>query len=174
MTLSLVDFFCGAGGSSTGAIQVPGIELVAAANETGLALSPPFIAELRGGGSTARPVADPLATVTASGRHHGLVTRHYSTREGESCAHLTTPAERPVGTVKTSGGMSVMTGETLDLDDVRFRMLEPREYSRAMDFPDGYHMAGNRREQVRLAGNAVTPPAARDIVSVVAESLGVA
>jgi DNA (cytosine-5)-methyltransferase 1 len=32
-----------------------------------------FIAELRGGGSTARPVSDPLATVCASGNHHGLV-----------------------------------------------------------------------------------------------------
>lgn len=44
-----------------------------ARNETGLAL-PPFIAELRGGHSDARPVADALATVTASGNHHGLVT----------------------------------------------------------------------------------------------------
>lgn len=32
---------------------------------------------------------------------------------------------------------------------------------------------GNRREQVRMAGNAVTPPAARDLVGVVAESLAV-
>ncbi len=31
----------------------------------------------------------------------------------------------------------------------------------------------SRREQVRQAGNAVTPPAARDLVGVVAESLGV-
>jgi DNA (cytosine-5)-methyltransferase 1 len=33
----------------------------------------PFIAELRGGGSEARSVTDPLATVCASGTHHGLV-----------------------------------------------------------------------------------------------------
>lgn len=38
-----------------------------------LALVNPFIAELRGGGSGARSAADPLATVTASGNHHGLV-----------------------------------------------------------------------------------------------------
>lgn len=36
----------------------------------GLAV-PPFIAELRGG-STVRPVTDPLATVATSGGHHGL------------------------------------------------------------------------------------------------------
>lgn len=34
----------------------------------------PFIAELRGGGSTTRPITDPLATVTAGGAHHMLVT----------------------------------------------------------------------------------------------------
>ena len=34
---------------------------------------PPLIAELRGGGSTARPVTDPLATVEAGGNHHALV-----------------------------------------------------------------------------------------------------
>jgi DNA (cytosine-5)-methyltransferase 1 len=32
-----------------------------------------FVAELRGGGSTARSVRDPLATVTANGNHHMLV-----------------------------------------------------------------------------------------------------
>lgn len=40
-------------------------------NETGLLT--PFIAELRGGGSDARLVGDAMATVTASGNHHGLV-----------------------------------------------------------------------------------------------------
>lgn len=34
---------------------------------------PAFVAELRGGSSDARSVAEPLATVTASGNHHGLV-----------------------------------------------------------------------------------------------------
>ncbi|MDX2650271.1 hypothetical protein PV341_43325 [Streptomyces sp. PA03-1a] len=41
--------------------------------EAGLAWLP-FIAEIRGGASDARSVADPLCTVTASGNHHGLVT----------------------------------------------------------------------------------------------------
>lgn len=34
----------------------------------------PFVAELRGGGSTVRPLTAPLSTVTASGTHHLLVT----------------------------------------------------------------------------------------------------
>lgn len=41
-------------------------------NETGIVV-PPFIAELRGGSSTARRVTEPLSTVCASGNHHGLV-----------------------------------------------------------------------------------------------------
>lgn len=135
-------------------------------NETALA----FIAELRGGGSTARPVADPLATVTASGRHHGLVTPAGGTWRERATS---TDEPIPARTTRETDGVAV-GAPGIDLDDVRFRMLEPAEYSRAMDFPDGYWLAGNRREQVRLAGNAVTPPAARDLVSLVAESLGAA
>ena len=65
-------------------------------------------------------------------------------------------------------------GPTVDINDVLFRMLEPSEIKRAMDFPADYRILGNRREQVRMSGNAVTPPAARDLVGVVAASLGVA
>ena len=38
MTLTLTDFFCGAGGSSTGAIAVPGVEVKVAANHWALAV----------------------------------------------------------------------------------------------------------------------------------------
>ncbi|WP_314612470.1 DNA cytosine methyltransferase [Streptomyces stackebrandtii] len=41
--------------------------------ETTGVVVPPFVAELRGGGSKHRPVSEPLATVCASGNHHGLV-----------------------------------------------------------------------------------------------------
>ena len=37
--------------------------------------------------------------------------------------------------------------------------------------PPQYLYDGNRREQVRLAGNAVTPPAARDLIGLVAEAI---
>lgn len=166
-------------------------------NETGMA----FIAELRGGGSDARSVNDPLATVTASGNHHGLVTTYYgnggtvrtddalptcttverhallmrNNSSKGSGAEMVTPTTEAVRTVTTSGHQSLLDADlpTVDIDDVRFRMLEPREIIAAMDFPREYIVLGNRREQVRMAGNAVTPPAARDLVGVVAESLGV-
>jgi DNA (cytosine-5)-methyltransferase 1 len=50
-------------------------------------------------------------------------------------------------------------------------MLEPDEVKRGMAFPADYAMLGTRREQVKMAGNAVTPPAARDLISTVAEAL---
>lgn len=164
----------------------------------GIAMTP-FIAELRGGGSKHRPVTDPLCTVVANGNHHGLVTTYYgnggtrpasdalatvtaverhallmrnNTARGDQ-GQMTTPVGEPIRTVTTAGHQSLLTAErpTIDLDDVLFRMLEPREIAAAMDFPGDYRILGNRREQVRQAGNAVTPPAARDLVGVVAESL---
>ncbi|EUA33015.1 C-5 cytosine-specific DNA methylase family protein [Mycobacterium xenopi 3993] len=73
---------------------------------------------------------------------------------------MTTPVREPIRTVTTTGHQSLLTAEqlTIDLNDVLFRMLEPREIAAAMDFPGDYRILGNRREQVRQAGNAVTPP----------------
>ena len=154
-----------------------------------------FIAELRGGGSVARPTTDPLATVTASGNHHGLVTTYYGnggvaptsealatcttverhgliTPSGGTWREKATSTAEPIPTRTTRETDGIATGPALDINDVRFRMLEPREIARAMDFPADYRILGNRREQVRQSGNAVTPPAARDLVGVIAESLG--
>jgi DNA (cytosine-5)-methyltransferase 1 len=45
------------------------------------------------------------------------------------------------------------------IDDCGFRMLEPHEITAAMAFPAGYIPAHlTKRDRVRLAGNAVTPP----------------
>jgi DNA (cytosine-5)-methyltransferase 1 len=58
-----------------------------------------------------------------------------------------------------------------EVDDCEFRMLEPHEIKAGMAFPKEYIMLGNKREQVKMAGNAVTPPAARDLVACMAETL---
>ena len=104
-----------------------------------------FIAELRGGGSTARPVGAPLATVTASGNHHGLVQTHP--------VDTTWSTARPV------------------VEDCTFRMLEPGEIAAAMAFAPGYRVLGSKRDQVRQLGNAVTPPAAEFLLRAVVASL---
>jgi DNA (cytosine-5)-methyltransferase 1 len=162
-----------------------------ARNETGLAFPQAglgaFIAELRGGGSHARPVADALATVTASGNHHGLVTppgfvMRNNTARGDA-SQMCTPFNEPLRTLTTAGHQSVVTLTTrdkyavvnaiadIDLDDVLFRMLEPHEIGRAMAFADGYVVLGNKREKVRQYGNAVTPPVAEIIMSALVEAI---
>lgn len=145
------------------------------ANDTTKAvIQPPFIAELRGGGSTARRSSDALSTVTASGNHHALIHRHNNSR-GDQAA-MTTPSGEPVRTITTAGHQSLLSADrpTVNIEDVRFRMLEPGEIKQAMAFPSDYIMRGNRREQVKQSGNAVTPPAARDLLATVAASLGLA
>lgn len=65
----------------------------------------------------------------------------------------------------------LMSLEPPKVEDCTFRMLEPHEITAGMAFPKTYIMTGNKREQVKQAGNAVTPPAARDLVTIGSESL---
>lgn len=133
-------------------------------NETGILT--PFIAELRGGGSDARSTTQPLATVTASGNHHALIMRN-----NQGGAEMSTPVAEPIRTVTTKGHQSLITGGTPSIEDASFRMLSPDEIKRAMAFPTDYRILGTKRDQVRMSGNAVTPPAARDLIAAVAASL---
>lgn len=226
--------------------------------ETALAYMP-FIAELRGGSSDARSIAEALATVTAGGNHHGLVSPYFSAsstafpttralgtlttidtyglvtpaggswnedarptdealralttrdayalvmtnnhsnrsrsvheelptlttanvqalimRNNSGGSEMTTPIHEAMRTLTTTGHQSLIASpEDIEaaeaqVDDCLFRMLEPHEVAAGMAFPGDYIWAGTRREKVRMAGNAVTPPAARDLVSAVVESL---
>ncbi|MGO4984782.1 DNA cytosine methyltransferase [Collinsella sp. Sow4_E3] len=141
---------------------------------------------------------DPLDTVTASGNHHGLLVPYYSSSQsGRSTSEpmgtltttdryalimrnntargddgqMSTPSYEPLRTLTTSGHQSVLEPASIDVNDCRFRMLEPHEIAAGMAFPTDYQWQGNKRERVRMAGNAVCPPAARDLVTVVAEAL---
>lgn len=145
-----------------------------ARNETGVAV-PPYMVELRGGGSNHRRVSDPLATVCASGNHHGLVAPdlvlpYY----GNASAR---PVVEPIPTVTTVDRHALLQGGAVAaVEDLGFRMLAPAEYAAAMAFPgEGserpYIWLGTKRERVRMAGNAVTPPAARDLFACVAEAI---
>jgi len=133
-------------------------------NETGVAF-PPLVSELRGGGSIGRPASEALSTVSAGGNHHALMLSYYSRDDAVR------PAKEPVATVTTEPRHGVLSRPSVDINDVYFRMLEPSEIKQAMAFPAAYIMTGNRREQVRLSGNAVTPPAARDLVATVAAAI---
>ncbi|MGW0182854.1 DNA cytosine methyltransferase [Nocardia sp. NPDC003345] len=116
------------------------------------------------GNGTSRSTSDPHGTATARDRWAMVIPlRNHNTAK--------TTAE-PLDTIAAAGTHHGLTTAAPRIEDCEFRMLEPAEIKQAMAFDASYLMAGNRREQVRLAGNAVTPPAARDLLSAVAESLG--
>ncbi len=143
----------------------------------------------------ATPTTDVVPTVTAGGNHHGLLMRN-NTGGAEMC----TPVTEPIRTVTTAGHQSLLlpydsTGRartmteptptltTRDrvallnpdrlIDECGFRMLEPPEIAAAMAFPTGYIPTDlSKKDQVKLAGNAVTPPVMAWIIGRVLEALG--
>jgi DNA (cytosine-5)-methyltransferase 1 len=114
----------------------------------------------------ARPVDEALSTIT-TGNRHGLLMRNNG-----GGAEMVTPIEEPARTVTTKGHQSLLVPadmaavdevaqDLLDriVDDCGFRMLEPHEIELAMAFPAGYIPDDlTKRDRVKLAGNAVTPP----------------
>ncbi|MDQ1018891.1 Hint domain-containing protein [Streptomyces afghaniensis] len=84
--------------------------------EAGLAWLP-FITEIRGGSSDVRAITDPLATVCASGNHHGLAAvpmpgmmMRNNGSTGDGGEHCTDLAE-PMRTLTTTGHQSLVTWE---------------------------------------------------------------
>lgn len=157
-------------------------------NETAL------VVPLRNHGVT-KPATSPIDTVSANGNHHALVMRN-----NEGGAEMTTPVDETLRTLTTAGHQSLLVpyygaseagkptsgphgtltttdryglaeGISLEVDDVLFRMLTPDEIKVGMAFAPDYVILGTKREQVKQSGNAVTPPAARDLGLAVAEFL---
>jgi len=129
-----------------------------------------------GAAETSQPVDKPVGTLTTVDRY-ALIQRHNGSK-GDG-AEMLTPASEYLRTLTTTGHQSVITPADIEaaevqVDDCLFRMLEPHEVAAGMAFPADYIWGGTRRERVKLCGNAVTPPAARDLIAAVAESLGCA
>ena len=123
-------------------------------------------------GKAARSVAEPYRTQTARNETALLTPFITELRGGSSDARSTT---EPLATVTASGSHHALTTSKVPvIEEASFRMLTPDEIKRAMSFPAEYRILGTKRDQVRMAGNAVTPPAARDLIAACAESLGVA
>ena len=129
-----------------------------------------------GASQTAQPTSKPIGTLTTVDRY-ALIQRHNGSKGAG--AEMLTPAAEYLRTLTTSGHQSLLTPGDIkaaeaQVDDCLFRMLEPTEVAAGMAFPSDYIWGGTRRERVKLCGNAVTPPAARDLMAAVAESLGCA
>lgn len=148
----------------------------------------------------AADVDPPAPTVTAGGNHHGLLMRSFGNEGGDPGRHVT-PTSEPFRTVTTTKTMGLLmrnngtAGEawpvtstdepartTRDrwglvdpeqvVDDCGFRMLEPFEVALAMAFPELYIPRDlPKKDQVKLAGNAVTPPTMAWIVGRILQEL---
>jgi len=71
---------------------------------------------------------EPLSTIAAGGRHHGIVAAPEGWRPGQ---HLT-------------------------IHDLSYRAIEPAEQKAALRFTPEYVFCGNKKQQTSLAGNAVS------------------
>ena len=126
-----------------------------------------------GNSAEALPIERPLGTLTTHDKY-ALIMRNVNNRgEGDLCS----PVNEPIRTLTASVPQSLITPGDLAtaeamVDDCRFRMLEPHEVAAGMAFPADYRWQGSKRNRVRMSGNAVTPPTARDLMSCVVEALG--
>lgn len=81
------------------------------------------------------------------------------------------PATAPVGTLTTRDRHALVTEHDGAL---HYRMLTLPEQARLMGFPSTYAWTGTRQDVIKQIGNAVCPPAARDVSGVIADSLDLA
>jgi DNA (cytosine-5)-methyltransferase 1 len=116
-----------------------------------------------GGAEMVTPLDEPARTVTTKG-HQSLLVPYNGTGQAR-------PADRPLGAQPATDRWSLVDIEAL-VDDCGFRMLEPHEIAAAMAFPAGYiPSALTKRDRVRLAGNAVTPPVMQWITGRILQAL---
>lgn len=143
-----------------------------------------------GNTTEARPATDPLGTLTTVDRY-ALIHRNNT-----GGAEMTTPVTEELRTLTTAGHQSLIQAGTLTgrprvspadmkaaeemVPEVLFRMFQPHEVAAGMAFPADYKWQPpdrnkpiSNRDLVKAAGNAVTPPSARDLVAVCVESLGI-
>jgi DNA (cytosine-5)-methyltransferase 1 len=120
-------------------------------------------------GQMSTPVTEPIRTITASGRQSLI---RWDQRSSQALhAGDTGQAGGVDAATQTALVGDALIGGVVQVEDCTFRMLEPHEISAGMAFPRGYVVLGTKREKVRQLGNAVTPPAARDLIAAVVEAL---
>jgi DNA (cytosine-5)-methyltransferase 1 len=126
--------------------------------ELAVAATSHFMVELRNcKGPTTLKV--PASTVCSGGGHHGLVqvpNSFLSVYNGNG--RQNSKIEVPSPTVTGSDRLALVQPENLQVEDCYFRMLQPEELKLLQGFPREFIVLGNKREQTKQIGNAVTPP----------------
>jgi DNA (cytosine-5)-methyltransferase 1 len=112
-----------------------------------------------------RGITEPLSTIVAEGNHQSVVIPPAYLMSYYRNGQLSSVEQQATPTVTTLERFALVTARTeestqpaIAIEDCGFRMLEPKEIQAAMAFPSTYTVTGNRREQVKQLGNAVTPP----------------
>ena len=121
----------------------------------------------------ASSTGEPLPTVTTVDRHAlaipPFLLGYYTRPSGQQAA--ISGVDEPMPTQSTQPRhYLVQPGDVPAVEDCGFRMLQPHEIQAAMAFPASYQVLGNKREQVRQLGNAVTPPAMSILMQRVVET----
>lgn len=138
------------------------------------------------GNCDARPVDEPLRTLSAGGQHHGLAVSDLA-QEPLSEEHMEgalrvaafliryhhtggqwASLDAPLTTVTTKDRLALVTvwiaGDPWVIVDIRMRMLRPRELYLAQGFPPSYVISHGHdgegftiTEQTHMCGNSVSP-----------------
>ena len=97
--------------------------------------------------------ANTLARVAAGRRVHGerFIGSYYGAERGGRSIH------RPAETVTTRDRHAIVGGD-------RIRMCSAQECGAAMGFPADYKLPAQHQLAVHMPGNAICPPAARDVI----------
>lgn len=140
-----------------------------------------------GSSDHAKPINEPVGTLTTVDRY-ALVHRNNS-----GGSEMSTPVTEYMRTLTTAGHQALiqsgprggrpkvspadMKAAEEMVPECLFRMFQPHEVAAGMAFPSDYDWdvldakgkTPSNRDLVKMAGNAVTPPCARDLVAVVAD-----
>ncbi|GIJ52474.1 DNA cytosine methyltransferase [Virgisporangium aliadipatigenens] len=119
-------------------------------------------------GQMATRLDEPLRAITTAGHQSLLSWDHLL--YGYDTGHLRS-LETPLPAQTTVDGDAVL-GTAVDVDECTFRMLATEEIRAGMAFTPGYRLLGtSKKTNVRMLGNAVTPPAARDLTAALVEAV---
>jgi len=117
---------------------------------------------------------DPLPTITTVDRHAlavpPFIVGYYTRLAGIQAAVSGIDEALPTQSTQPRHYL-VQPGDVPAVEDCGFRMLQPHEIKAAMAFPADYVVTGNKREQVKQLGNAVTPPVMAELLKRVMGSL---
>lgn len=94
-----------------------------------------------------------LARIAAGRERHGsrFLQAYYGNEKGGRSL------SRPIGTITTRDRWAVVDGD-------RMRMVSVEEAKIAMAFPSAYQLPTRSKDAMKMLGNAVCPPVARDVI----------